>query len=56
VRNVVLENVTSHKSKYGLTLRGFDNAPISGVRLVHCKFENVVLPDVVENVKDLKRE
>ena len=55
VRNVLLENVTSHKSKYGLTLRGFENAPIRGVRLVHCKFENVQLPDVMENVKGLEK-
>jgi polygalacturonase len=56
VRNVVLENVTSHKSKYGLTLRGFDTAPITGIRLTNCKFENVELPDIIENVKDLKRD
>ncbi len=56
VRSVVLENVTSHRSKYGLTLRGFENAPITDVRLIHCKFENVAQPDIVENVKDLKVE
>lgn len=55
VRNVVLDNIVSHKSKYGLTLRGFPDAPIVGVRLVNCKFENVALPDVIENVKDLQR-
>jgi len=55
VRNVVLENITSHKSKHGLTLRGFPNAPITGVRLVNCKFENVAQPDVIENVKGLER-
>jgi polygalacturonase len=56
VRNVLLENVTSKKSKYGVTLKGFENAPITGVRLVHCKFENAANPDVIENVKDLQRE
>ena len=56
VRNVVLENITSHKSKYGLTLRGFDNAPITGVHLKRCKFENAAQPDIIENVKDLTRE
>ena len=55
VRNVVLENITSHKSKQGLTLRGFPDAPITGVRLINCKFENAAQPDVIENVKDLER-
>lgn len=55
VRNVVLENIVSHKSKYGLTLRGFENAPITGIHLKNCRFENAALPDVVENVKDLTR-
>ncbi len=54
VRNVVLENLTSHKSKYGLTLKGFENAPITAVHLKNCKFQNAALPDVIENVKDLK--
>jgi polygalacturonase len=54
VRNVVLENITSHKSKYGLTLKGFENAPITAVHLKNCKFQNAALPDVIENVKDLK--
>jgi len=55
VRNVLLDNVTSKKSKYGVTLKGFENAPITGVRLVHCKFENAANPDVIENVKGLER-
>ncbi len=54
VHNVVLENLTSHKSKYGLTLKGFENAPITAVHLKNCKFQNAALPDVIENVKDLK--
>lgn len=56
VRNVVLENITSRKSRYGLTLRGFSNAPITGVHLRRCKFENVAQPDIIENVQDLTRE
>lgn len=47
--------MTSHQSKYGLTLRGFPDAPITGVRLKACKFENVALGDVIENVKGLER-
>ena len=54
VQNVQLENLTSHKSRYRMTLRGFENAPITGVTLRNCKFENVAEKDIVENVRDLK--
>jgi len=54
VRNVVVENVTSQKSKYALYLRGYANAPISGVEITNCKFANVAQPDVWEHVDDVK--
>lgn len=56
VRNVVLEGVTSKKSKRALYLRGFASAHITGVRLSHCSFENVAEPDVVEHVDGLTLE
>lgn len=54
VRNVVVENVTSQKSKYALYLRGYANAPISGVQITNCKFANVAQPDIWEHVDDVK--
>jgi polygalacturonase len=54
VRNVVVENVSSGKSKYALYLRGFPNAPITGVRLIDCTFNNVAQPNVIENVGGLE--
>ena len=54
VRNVVVENVSSGKSKYALYLRGFKNAPITGVRLSNCTFNNVAQPNVIENVEGLE--
>jgi polygalacturonase len=53
VRNVVVENVTSGKSKRALYFRGFKNAPITGVRIANCTFNNVSEPNVVENVEGL---
>jgi polygalacturonase len=53
VRNVGVSNVTSSKSKYALYLRGFKNAPISGLSLHDCTFDNVAQPNVLENVRDL---
>jgi len=53
VRNVGVSNVNSARSKYALYLRGFKAAPITGVQLDECSFENVAQPNVVENVRDL---
>ena len=53
VRNVVVENITSERSRYALYLRGYENAKICGVRVAHCVFNNVAQPDVIENVASL---
>ena len=51
VRNVRLENVSTQKSNYALYLRGFENAPISGIELIDCDFEGVAKGNLLENVK-----
>ena len=55
VRDIELKNVTSRKSKYGLYLRGFPNAPITNIRLDSCRFEGVAQADVLEHVTALTR-
>jgi len=54
VKNVVVENVTSKKSRRALYLRGYPSAPVSGVRLENCSFDDVAEPDLIENVDDLQ--
>jgi polygalacturonase len=56
VSNVVVEHVKSRTSKRAVYLRGYENAPVSGVRMAHCTFDNVTANDVIENVKDLRIE
>jgi len=51
VRDVVLDHITSQRSKHALYLRGYEDSPISGVRIAHSTFNNVAQPDVLENVK-----
>ena len=51
VRDINVRNVTSRKSQHALLLRGFKNAPISGVRIEDCTFDGVAKPDVLENVE-----
>jgi polygalacturonase len=53
VRHINMENVTSRKSGYALFLRGFEDAPITDVRLKNCTLDNVTNPPVISNVKNL---
>ncbi len=52
VRNFVVENLRSGKSKYALDVQGFEDAPIYGLRLKDCIFENVERGSVVANLKN----
>ncbi|HET9360023.1 MAG TPA: glycoside hydrolase family 28 protein [Vicinamibacterales bacterium] len=54
VRDVEVRNVTSRKSQYALLLRGYGHAPITGVRIVDCRFDGVEKADVLEAVRDLE--
>ena len=54
VRDVDVRNVTSRKSQHALLLRGFKNAPISGVRIQDCVFDGVAKDDILENVKGVE--
>jgi len=56
VRNINLENVTSKKSKHALWLRGFEDAPITDVRLKNCTLDNNKNPNIISNVKNLVLE
>ena len=53
LRDVELRNVTSRKSRYGLLLRGYAHSPITGVRVVDCRFDGVAEGDRLEAVRDL---
>jgi polygalacturonase len=54
VKDIDVRNVTSRKSEYALLLRGFKNAPISGVRIENCTFEGVAKGDLLENVRGVE--
>jgi len=53
LRDVDVRNVTSRKSKYAFLLRGFEDSPVTNVRVTDCTFDGVQSPDVLEGVKDL---
>ena len=52
VRDFVVENLRSGRSKHALDVQGFENAPIYGLRLKDCTFENVERGSVVANLKN----
>ncbi len=53
VRNYVVENLKSGKSKHALDVQGFDDAPVFNLRLADCVFENAAQPSIVKNVRGL---
>ncbi len=55
-RNLVVERLVSGKSPRALDLQGFPNAPIQGVTLRDCEFNDVAGADIVRHVEGLTFE
>ncbi|HKX30996.1 MAG TPA: glycoside hydrolase family 28 protein [Blastocatellia bacterium] len=53
VRNIEVRDLTSKKSDYALFLRGYRYAPISGIRIINCSFENAAKENLIADVKSL---
>jgi polygalacturonase len=53
VRNFVVNNLQSGKSKHALDVQGFKNAPLYNLRLEDCTFSNVAEASIVKNVENL---
>jgi polygalacturonase len=53
VRNFVVNDLRSGKSKHALDVQGFKHAPIRNLRLENCTFDNVAQPSIVKNVEGL---
>lgn len=53
VRHINLENVTSKKSRYALSIRGYERSPITDISLKNCTFDNVERANVLVGVKNL---
>lgn len=56
MRNYVVENLTSGKSKHGMDIQGLPNAPVYDVRIENSTFDNVAEGNVMKNVKGVKLE
>ena len=53
VRNIVVRNLISKKSPRALDIRGYEESPITNIRLIDCQFEGVEQASVLINVKGL---
>jgi uncharacterized protein YjbI with pentapeptide repeats len=56
MRNYVVENLKSGKSRYGVDIQGLANAPVYDIDLKNCTFDNVADGNVIANVKGVKLE
>ena len=56
VRNYVVDNLTSGKSKYAVDIQGLDKSPIYDVSIRNSNFGVVENKSVIKNVKGLKLE
>ena len=53
VRDIFINEVTCDKSRYGIYLRGYANAPITGVSLVRCIFNNAAQGNFFQHVESV---
>ncbi|HEX8737094.1 MAG TPA: glycoside hydrolase family 28 protein [Pyrinomonadaceae bacterium] len=56
MRNFVVDNLKSGKSRYAMDAQGFENAPIYGIQIKNSTFENVANGIMAANLKDTKLE
>jgi len=54
VRNIVVQHVTSSKSKYGLRLEAEEDYPATNVVVEDCSFDNVEKGNLIRGIKGLK--
>lgn len=53
VRNFVVDDLKSVKSKHALDVQGFKHVPILNLQLENCTFDKLAEPSIVKNVRDL---
>jgi polygalacturonase len=53
VRNIFIENVTSKKSEYAVSIAGYERSPVSNLNLYACRFNGVEKGNELLHYKDL---
>lgn len=55
INNIVIENIRSKASEYGVRIEGDERMPIGNVIIKNCKFENTEKEDVIQGITGYKR-
>ncbi len=53
VQNILLENISGGKSKYGIWIEAYKEKPVSNILLRNCDFSNVEEKNHIENTENL---
>lgn len=53
VRDIFVSNVTSRKSKYAISLAGYERSPVTNLNLNNCRFDGVQDGNMLSHYKDL---
>ena len=54
MRNISIDNLKSGKSKFGVDIQGFENAPVENLSIRNSTFDNVSDGNIVKNLKGQK--
>ncbi|MCF8358810.1 MAG: glycoside hydrolase family 28 protein [Prolixibacteraceae bacterium] len=54
VRDIHIENITSHKSEFGYWIKGIDSIPVCGIKFIDCDFNNVEKEFFEENTVNVE--
>lgn len=55
IKNIVVQNLTvDDGGKYGILINAYKESPVTDIRLINCRINNVDTPVSVDNVKSMK--
>ncbi len=56
VRDIYLENIVSHSSKYGVWIKAYKEKPAQNIHISNCSFNQVKKDNVIENIENITLE
>ena len=56
VRDIYISNLTSHKSKYAISLTGYKRSPVTNLNLKNCRFDGVQKGNILKHCKNINMQ
>jgi polygalacturonase len=53
VRNIFVNNITSLKSKYAISVNGYERSPVTNLQIENCRFSGVQKGNLLKHINDL---